>query len=73
VKFLNEDCSLVHGAVAISSIYVDPAGEWKLFGFEYLCSLTEETPLLIVTCVLSFFFFSAFTPIIILSDYVGTL
>ena len=58
LKFLNEDCSLVHGAIAIPSVYVDPAGEWKLFGFECLCSLSEDSPLLMVSFPRSTFLLS---------------
>ncbi|RUS19428.1 LOW QUALITY PROTEIN: hypothetical protein BC937DRAFT_87501 [Endogone sp. FLAS-F59071] len=42
IKFLNTDCSLVHGNVRLSSIFATKAGEWKLGGFELLGSPKEE-------------------------------
>ncbi|RKP38644.1 armadillo-type protein, partial [Dimargaris cristalligena] len=41
VKFLNVDCKLVHGNLRSSSVYVTPAGEWRLGGFETLCNPSE--------------------------------
>jgi len=48
VAFLTEDCSLVHGAVALPSLYVDEAGEFKLSGLELVSPLTEADSLLVV-------------------------
>ncbi|KAJ1659668.1 Nuclear aminoacylation-dependent tRNA export pathway component [Dispira simplex] len=36
VQFLNEDCKFVHGNVRPVSVFVTPAGEWLLGGFEVL-------------------------------------
>ncbi|KAJ1929819.1 Nuclear aminoacylation-dependent tRNA export pathway component [Tieghemiomyces parasiticus] len=41
VKFLNDDCKLVHGNLRTASVYVTLAGEWRLGGLETLCSPTE--------------------------------
>jgi SCY1-like protein 1 len=49
IKFLNEDCHLVHGNLRPSSIFVNDAGEWKLGGLELLCSVKEEQPLIVVS------------------------
>ncbi|KAJ1967566.1 Nuclear aminoacylation-dependent tRNA export pathway component [Dispira parvispora] len=38
VQFLNEDCKFVHGNVRPVSVFVTPAGEWLLGGFEVLGS-----------------------------------
>ncbi|KAJ3218959.1 hypothetical protein HDU67_003323 [Dinochytrium kinnereticum] len=46
LKFINQDCSLAHGNVRISSIYTTKAGEWRLCGFELLGSLKEESNIL---------------------------
>lgn len=29
LKFLTQDCAMIHGLVRISSVFVTPAGEWK--------------------------------------------
>lgn len=47
IKFLNNDCDMVHGNVRISSIFTNKAGEWKLGGFEILCSMKEESPIIL--------------------------
>ncbi|KAL7315800.1 Nuclear aminoacylation-dependent tRNA export pathway component [Mucor circinelloides] len=47
IKFLNNDCDLVHGNVRIASIFTNKAGEWKLGGFELLCSMKEESPIIL--------------------------
>ncbi|KAI8883737.1 hypothetical protein K501DRAFT_333114 [Backusella circina FSU 941] len=47
VKFINNDCGMVHGNVRVSSIFTNKAGEWKLGGFELLCSLKEESPIIL--------------------------
>jgi hypothetical protein len=39
---------MVHGNVRISSIFTNKAGEWKLGGFEILCSMKEESPIILV-------------------------
>ncbi|KAG9291592.1 hypothetical protein G9A89_022011 [Geosiphon pyriformis] len=49
LKFLNNDCSMIHGNVHISSIFTNKAGEWKLGGFELMSSSKEEDSI-IYTC-----------------------
>ncbi|CAG8438244.1 5507_t:CDS:10 [Acaulospora colombiana] len=44
LKFLNNDCAMIHGNVRISSIFTNKAGEWKLAGFELMSSLKEDNP-----------------------------
>jgi SCY1-like protein 1 len=41
LNFLNNDCSLRHNNICLSSIYVNSAGEWKLGGLEYISSADE--------------------------------
>lgn len=48
VKFLNNDCDMVHGSVKVASVFTNKAGEWKLGGFELLCSMKEESPIVLV-------------------------
>jgi len=45
MKFLNVDCGLLHGNLRISSIFTTPSGEWKLGGYETLCSLKDDHPI----------------------------
>ncbi|KAF7728827.1 hypothetical protein EC973_005453 [Apophysomyces ossiformis] len=47
IKFINNDCNMVHGNVRISSIFTNKAGEWKLGGFELLSSMKEESPIIL--------------------------
>ncbi|CAO3651720.1 unnamed protein product [Mucor hiemalis] len=47
IKFLNNDCDMVHGNIKVSSIFTNKAGEWKLGGFELLCSMKEESPIIL--------------------------
>ncbi|KAI8070584.1 armadillo-type protein [Gilbertella persicaria] len=47
IKFLNHDCSMVHGNIRVSSVFTNKAGEWKLGGFELLCSMKEESPIVL--------------------------
>ncbi|KAJ1550927.1 hypothetical protein HK096_004190, partial [Nowakowskiella sp. JEL0078] len=47
IKFLNNDCGIIHGNVKLSSIYTTKGGEWKLGGLDLLCSLKEEYPIII--------------------------
>lgn len=49
MKFINNDCGMVHGNVRISSIFTNKAGEWKLGGFELLDSMKEESPMIMVS------------------------
>ncbi|GIY91030.1 n-terminal kinase-like protein, partial [Caerostris extrusa] len=42
--FLNKDCQLSHNNICLSSIFVDRAGEWRLFGLEYVASVKEPFP-----------------------------
>ncbi|CAG8444939.1 2855_t:CDS:10 [Dentiscutata heterogama] len=46
LKFLNNDCSMIHGNVRISSIFTNKAGEWKLAGFELMSSPKEDNPVI---------------------------
>ena len=48
ISFLNEDANLVHGALSVGNIYLDDAGEFKLFGFEFLGSLKDDENVLFV-------------------------
>ena len=43
VAFLHE-ANLVHGSLHAGSIFVTPAGEWKLFGFEQMKSNSSSDP-----------------------------
>ncbi|GBM05859.1 N-terminal kinase-like protein [Araneus ventricosus] len=43
--FLNKDCQLSHNNICLSSIFVDRAGEWRLFGLEYVASVKEPFPI----------------------------
>lgn len=45
---------MVHGNVRIASIFTNKAGEWKLGGFELLCSMKEESPIILVDVSISF-------------------
>ncbi|KAJ3309046.1 hypothetical protein HDV04_000513 [Boothiomyces sp. JEL0838] len=47
LKFLAEDCDLIHGFVTPESIFVTKSGEWKLGGFDTLSSLKEGPPLIL--------------------------
>ncbi|KAI7906564.1 uncharacterized protein BX663DRAFT_427236 [Cokeromyces recurvatus] len=47
IKFLNDDCNVVHGNIRVASIFTNKAGEWKLGGLELLCSLKEESPIIL--------------------------
>ncbi|KAI9243995.1 armadillo-type protein [Phascolomyces articulosus] len=47
LKFINNDCGMVHGNVRVSSIFINKAGEWKLGGFELLSSMKEESPMIL--------------------------
>ncbi|KAI8092662.1 armadillo-type protein [Halteromyces radiatus] len=47
IKFLNNDCSLIHGNIRTSSIFTTKAGEWKLGGLELLSSMKEESPMIL--------------------------
>ncbi|KAI8378521.1 hypothetical protein BD560DRAFT_325218 [Blakeslea trispora] len=47
IKFLNHDCDMVHGNVRVPSVFTNKAGEWKLGGFELLCSMKEESPIIL--------------------------
>ncbi|XP_061462411.1 N-terminal kinase-like protein isoform X5 [Rhineura floridana] len=38
LSFLVNDCHLIHNNVCTAAIFVDPAGEWKLGGLDYMCS-----------------------------------
>jgi SCY1-like protein 1 len=47
LKFLTQDCNLVHGNVNINSIFVIKSGEWKLAGYELVSSASDEPPVLL--------------------------
>ncbi|KAI9496704.1 armadillo-type protein [Zychaea mexicana] len=47
LKFINNDCGMVHGNVRVASIFINQAGEWKLGGFELLSSMKEESPMIL--------------------------
>ncbi|XP_033736298.1 N-terminal kinase-like protein isoform X2 [Pecten maximus] len=36
LSFLVNDCNLIHNNVCMASVFVDPAGEWKLAGVDYM-------------------------------------
>ncbi|GFR57907.1 N-terminal kinase-like protein [Elysia marginata] len=36
LSFLVNDCNLIHNNVCMASVFVDPAGEWKLGGVDYM-------------------------------------
>ncbi|KAK7104395.1 N-terminal kinase-like protein [Littorina saxatilis] len=36
LAFLVNDCNLIHNNVCMASIFVDPAGEWKIGGVDYM-------------------------------------
>ncbi|KAI9092883.1 armadillo-type protein [Phlyctochytrium arcticum] len=46
IKFLNQDCNMIHGNIRPEAIYTTKSGEWRLGGYELLSSLTEEGPVL---------------------------
>lgn len=41
MKFINQDCSLIHGNVSPESIFVSPGGDWKLAGFYVIDALDQ--------------------------------
>ncbi|RKO89272.1 armadillo-type protein, partial [Blyttiomyces helicus] len=47
IKFLNGDCSMIHGNLRKSSIYTTKSGEWRLAGFELLSSIKEDNPTIV--------------------------
>ncbi|XP_076442467.1 N-terminal kinase-like protein isoform X2 [Babylonia areolata] len=36
LSFLVNDCNLIHNNVCMASVFVDPAGEWKIGGVDYM-------------------------------------
>ena len=42
--FLNNDCSLVHANLSLSSIFVNNAADWKISNFEYLSHVDDSLP-----------------------------
>ncbi|KAJ3020363.1 hypothetical protein HKX48_000892 [Thoreauomyces humboldtii] len=49
LKFLNEDCKMIHGHVRVDSIFTTKAGEWKLGGLDLLSNVEkEDNPVLLV-------------------------
>ncbi|XP_054706089.1 N-terminal kinase-like protein [Uloborus diversus] len=45
ISFLNKDCQLCHHNICLGSIFVDRAGEWRLFGLEYVTPAAEPPPI----------------------------
>ena len=42
LQFLHRDCQLLHGNPVLGyAIFTDRSGEWKLGGFELVCSLKD--------------------------------
>jgi hypothetical protein len=54
---------MVHGNLRVTSIFTNKAGEWKLGGFELLCSMKEESPIILVSLV-PFFALDCFIKVI---------
>lgn len=48
LTFLNKDCQLSHYNVCMSSVFVDRAGEWKLFGLEYMTPSKDPPPIKVI-------------------------
>ncbi|KAJ1475717.1 hypothetical protein T484DRAFT_1827415 [Baffinella frigidus] len=46
LKFLNDDCKLVHGNLCRSSVVVSDSGDWKLGGFELVADGSDPSSLL---------------------------
>ncbi|XP_035226056.1 N-terminal kinase-like protein, partial [Stegodyphus dumicola] len=44
LTFLNKDCQLSHNNICMASIFVDRAGEWRLFGVEYMAPSKDPPP-----------------------------
>ena len=44
LSFLINQVNLIHNNVCLSSIFIDRAGEWKLFGLEYMFSGEDGYP-----------------------------
>ncbi|KAJ2076554.1 Nuclear aminoacylation-dependent tRNA export pathway component [Coemansia sp. RSA 988] len=42
LRFINEDCCLVHANVSAASVFVTKAGEWRLAAFELMDTLTKK-------------------------------
>ncbi|KAJ2547616.1 Nuclear aminoacylation-dependent tRNA export pathway component [Coemansia sp. RSA 1933] len=42
LRFINEDCKLVHANVSTESVFVTQAGEWRLGGLELLDALSGD-------------------------------
>ncbi|KAI8060892.1 armadillo-type protein [Gongronella butleri] len=47
IKFINNDCSMVHGNIRVNNVFVTRAGEWKLGGLELLSSMKDESPMIL--------------------------
>ncbi|GFX28043.1 n-terminal kinase-like protein [Trichonephila clavipes] len=48
IGFLNKDCQLSHNNICRSSIFVNRAGEWQIFGLEYIASVNDPFPIKIL-------------------------
>jgi SCY1-like protein 1 len=42
IKFLSDDCQMIHGNIGVDSVFVTRSGEWKVGGFEVLYSIKDE-------------------------------
>ncbi|CAO3615918.1 unnamed protein product [Cunninghamella echinulata] len=47
IKFINNDCNMVHGNIRVDSIFTNKAGEWKLGGLDLLSSMKDESPMIL--------------------------
>lgn len=54
VKFLNMECNLIHGYITPWSVFVTPAGEWRLAAFELCSSIKDEGALIYVRLFFNF-------------------
>lgn len=45
LKFLHENCAILHGNLGLHSIFVTPNGDWKLAGFELAGNMTVSADL----------------------------
>ena len=44
ILMLNSSVDLIHNNVCLSSVFITRAGEWKLFGLEYMFSSEDSPP-----------------------------
>ena len=48
LSFLNNDAKLKHNNLHAASVFVTPAGDWKLAGLESVCGVDHDPPLQIL-------------------------